>query len=221
MKCYCVETKDKFLYYLENVEEKYVKNIENWGGGSVIYFFKKEGDRYIKEFPNNFENKEIIKANFQKNGESLFENKGDWETALEIFAEKCSNEKIDWYILGSVSETVRGINIIPHDIDMVVHVKDLKKIELLFLDYLIEPIIDYGDSWVLQYFGRICIDGVIIEIAADNDESKDFYIYENFMWKNYCIKIKPIKKRYEIEIGRNRIERIEKIKEYMEKNCIE
>jgi hypothetical protein len=41
------------------------------------------------------------------------------------------------------------------------------------------------------------------------------------LWKNYNLKIEPIKKRYEIEIQRNRIERIEKIKEYLIKNNME
>jgi hypothetical protein len=220
LKCYCIETNEKFMFCIENLEEEYIKNIENSGGGSVIYFFKKEGDRYIKEYPNNFDNKEIIKTNFQKYGESLFKNCVNWEEALETFAEICFKENIDWIIVGSISEAVRGIDFIPHDIDMVVHVSDLDKIKLLFSNYLIEPFIDLGHNWVLQYFGRLCIKGAIIEITADSDETKDFYIFENIKWKNYDLKIKPIKKRYEIEVGRNRIERIEKIKKYMMENKI-
>jgi len=162
MNCYCIENNDKFLFCLENVENKYIETLENWGGGSVSYFFKNVGDKYIKEFPNNFNNKEINGANFQKYGESLFKNGENWEEALEVFAEQCFKENIDWIILGSISETVRGINIIPHDIDIVVHEKDLNKIKSVFLNYFIEPIMDYKDSWVLQYFGRLCINGVII-----------------------------------------------------------
>ena len=214
MKCYCIEIADKFVFCVENVEPKYIENIEH-------AWFKKEGDRYIKEYPNNFDNKEIIKKNFQKLGESMFKNEGNWEISLETFAEKCLKENIDWIIVGSISEAVRGINIIPHDIDIIVYEKDFLKIQSLFLDFLIEPFVDQRGNFILQYFGRLCLEGIMFDIVADNDINKEYYIYENMVWKNYNIKIKPIKKRYEIEVKRNRIERIEKIKEYMEKNGIE
>jgi hypothetical protein len=207
MKCYCIEKNDKFIYSVENVEAEYIKNMEIAG-------FTKEGDKYIKEYPNNIQDKEIIKNNFQRIGESLFKNEGNWEKSLEIFAERCSKANIDWIMVGSISEAVYGINIVPHDIDIVVYTEDFYKIKSLFLDYLIDPFDNNGGTWIFQYFGRLCIDGILIEIAADSrDENKEFYIFENRMWKKYELKIKPIKKRYEIEVQRNRIERIEKIKE--------
>ena len=29
MKCYCVETSDKFTYFIENVEPEYMENVEH------------------------------------------------------------------------------------------------------------------------------------------------------------------------------------------------
>ena len=214
MKCYCIETDDKFTYCVENVEDKYIENIEH-------AWFKKEGNIFIKEYPNNFNDKEIIKDNFTKIGESMFKNEGDWEKSLEIFAEKCFKNNIEWYITGSISEAVIGVKIIPHDIDIVTHVRDFYKTKELFMEYLIEPFVDNGGTWLVQYFGRICINGIMLDIVADKKMNSENYNYENILWKKYNLKIEPIKKRYGIEIQRNRIERIEKIKEYLVKNNIE
>jgi hypothetical protein len=54
MKCYFIETEEKFVYCVESVEEKYVENV-------LHAWFKKDGDKYIKEYPNDLPNKEIIK----------------------------------------------------------------------------------------------------------------------------------------------------------------
>jgi hypothetical protein len=211
MKCYCVETNDKFTYYVENIEPEYIKNFEEDA------WWKREGGKFIKEYQNNFENKEIIKANFQKLGESMFRNEGNWEKSLEIFAGKCSVENIEWHVTGSTSEAILGVKIIPHDIDIIVNESDFYKTRDLFLEYLIEPFVD-TNGWLVKYFGKICIEGKLFDIVADKKVFKYFNDYENILWKNYKTKIEPVKKRYEIEIQRNRVERVEKIKEYMMEN---
>lgn len=213
MKCYCIETDDKFTYYAENVEPEYSKLLEDdpW--------WKKEGDKFIKEYPGKIDNSEIIKANFRKFGGLMFKNEGDWEKSLELFAEKCSAEKIKWYVTGSVSEAVLGVNIIPHDIDIIVSENDFYRIRDLFLEYLIEPFVN-TNGWLVKFFGKILIDGKMFDIAADEKVFAYFNDYDNIVWKKYEIKAEPLKKRYETEIQRNRVERIKKIKEFMLENSI-
>ena len=213
MNCYCIETYDKFIYCVENAENEYIENIEH-------AWFKKDGVKYIKEYSNNIDNKDLIKNNFQKLGESMFRNEGNWEKSLEIFAEKCFSKNIEWNVIGSVSEAIIGVKIIPHDIDIVVNENDFYETRDLFLEYLIEPFVD-TNGWLIKYFGRICINGIMFDIVADNNYYKYYDEYNYTFWKKYKTKIEPIKKRYEIELQRNRVERIEKIKEYMIKNNIE
>jgi hypothetical protein len=214
MKCYCIETDEKFIYCVENAENKFIDNIEH-------AWFKKDCNKFIKEYPININDKEILKLNFSRIGESMFKNEGSWEKSLEIFSEKCLHNNIEWYIMGSIVEAMLGISVKPRDIDIVTHVRDFYKIKELFIEYLIEPFIDNRGTWVVQYFGRICIDGIMLDIIADEKLNNENYFYENIIWKKYNLKIVPIKKRYEVEIQRKRIERIEKIKEYMIKIGIE
>jgi hypothetical protein len=89
----------------------------------------------------------------------------------------------------------------------------------LFLEYLIEPFVD-TNGWLVKYFGKILIEGKMFDIVADKKVFAYFNDYDKILWKKYETKVEPIKKRYEIEIQRNRIERIKKIKEYMIENDI-
>jgi hypothetical protein len=149
----------------------------------------------------------------------MFKSEGNWKESLKKFAERCMAEKIKWYITGSISEAVIGVEIIPHDIDIFVNTNDFYKVGQLFIEYLIEPFVD-TNGWVVQYFGRICIDGIMFDIVADKNRNEGNYDYDNIIWENYKLKIEPLLKRYEIERSRNREERIKRIEEYMIKNNI-
>jgi len=210
MKCYCLETKDKFTFYVENAEKEFIENIEH-------AWFKLDNDKYIKEYPNNFDDKEIIKNNFQRLGEEMFKAEGNWKESLKLFAKKCSENNIEWYITGSVSEAAMGVEIIPHDIDIITHERDFYKVKELFLNYMVEPFVDNKGTWLVQYFGRLCINGIMFDIAADKKMNHENYNYKKIIWEGYSLNIEQIEIRYEIEKQRNRIDRIKKIEKYMGK----
>jgi len=88
MKCYCIETNDKFTFIIDNAEKEFIENIEH-------AWFKLDNEKYIKEYPNNFDDKEIIKNNFQRLGEYMFQSKGDWKKSLQFLAKKCLENNIE------------------------------------------------------------------------------------------------------------------------------
>ena len=107
----------------------------------------------------------------------------------------------------------------PHDIDIFVHTKDFYKVKDLTRDYVIEPLGDNKGNWLVRYFGKLCIDGAPVDIAADeklNIESNP-QLYEKVSWNGYDIFITPLKQRYAVEIQRNRKDRIKAIEAYMNK----
>ena len=212
MKCYCVETNDKFIFIVENAEKEFIENIEH-------AWFKLDNGKYIKEYPNNFDDKEVIRSNFQRLGEEMFQSKGDWKESLQLLAKKCLENNIEWYITGSISEAVMGVDIIPHDIDFITHERNFYKVKELFIDYIVEPFVDNKGmySWFPQYFGRLCINGVMVDVAADKKMNFENYNYKKILWEGYLFNIEQLETRYEIEKQRNRIERINKIEEYMKK----
>jgi len=80
-----------------------------------------------------------------------------------------------------------------------------------------EPFVDNKGAWVVQYFGQLCINGVMINVAADKKKNLENYDYKKILWEGFLINIEPLEKRYQIEKQRNRIERIKKIEEHMNK----
>jgi hypothetical protein len=130
MRCYCHEDE-------ENIEHAW---------------FKKTGDKYIKIYPKNFDDRETIKRNFPKLGESMFKSEGKWEDALYFFGNKCKEQNIRWYITGSISEALIGVKIIPHDIDIFVNTNDFLKVKEIFIDNLIEPFVDNHGIWLVRFF---------------------------------------------------------------------
>lgn len=210
MKCYCYENESEFVFCVENADDKLGKIIE-------AAWYDKVGNKYFKKYPNTINDKKLLINNFSRLGESMFSGNGDWKKALSKFAEKCYEQNIDWYITGSVSESVMGVDISPHDIDIVSHVKDFFKIKDIFSDYLIEPFVDNGGTWIVRYFGRLCIDGVMIDIVADDNRNEENHPYESVQWNGYIVKAEPIQERYKIEIQRNRKDRIKAFEEYFKK----
>jgi hypothetical protein len=210
MKCYCIETDDKFTFCVENVEEKYIDNVEH-------AWFKKVGNKYIKEYPNTIDDKDIIKNNFSRLGESMFKSEGKWKETLKHIAEKCNGNNIEWYIIGSISEAILGVEVISHDIDFITHTKDFYKLKDLFIDNMVEPFVDNQGTWVVQYFGRLCVNNIMVDVAADIKMDKENNKYDNVLWEGYTVNIEPIHKRYETEKQRNRIERMKLIEEYLNK----
>jgi hypothetical protein len=208
MKCYCYETETEFVFCVEDAEIAYEDNIQ-------AAWFKKINNKFLKIYPKDIQDKELLKVNFSHLGESMFRADGQWESALLAFAEKCHANGIEWYIIGSISEAVFGVNIKPHDIDIVIHVSDFYRVKDIFLDSLIEPFVDNQGTWLVRCFGRLCLNGVMIDIAADKKMNKENHTYDSISWNGYNIEVEPLKTRYAIELQRGRKDRIKAIEDYL------
>ena len=218
MNCYCYETETEFIFCVEDAEGKFYEILQ-----SDQYWTKIDDDKFIKVYPmkpsdddewyNDKEYKEIIKRNFALLGQAWIAGVFDWKKVLLFITQKFAENGIEWYILGSVSEAVFGVNIIPHDIDVAVHTRDFYKVKDLLTEYVIEPFGDNKGTWLVRYFGKSCIDGASVDICAD--DKMNFENYEKVSWNGYDIFITPLKLRYETEIQRGRMDRVKAIEEYM------
>lgn len=211
MNCFCYEDTNNFVFCVE----EYLPENE---GVIISAWFQKEGNRYTKKYPVNLEDKALISANFSRLGESMFSNTGDWECALNVFANLCAQNNITWYITGSISEAILGVNVLPHDIDIITTCDDFYKIKDIFSEYVVEPFVDNKGEWVVRYFGRLCIAGVMVDVAADISREEQNHNYIAVSWNSFALKIEPIEERYNIEVQRNRTERILAIEAYLKIN---
>lgn len=206
MKCYCNETDSQFTFCAEGVINEQLENVIQHMG------WKKTDSRFIMSFPQNvFSNqreKELASNNFSRLGQVMFETllTGiDWKTPLEILTQKFNEKGIEWYIVGSAGDALRGIDIKPFDIDIVVHTRDYYKAKdicyLNFPDSIISPFTGsedispskYFDNPMgyfinpLKYFGRMFLAGALVEIAADemwNLETRELECEKSY-WHNH------------------------------------
>lgn len=86
-----------------------------------------------------------------------------WETSLMHLHGLLAEEHIDWMLGGSSALAIRGVQIVPRDIDFTV--SDHTSTAQALGNWLIEPPIYSNGDWVADWFGRAW-DGTRIEWAA-------------------------------------------------------
>ncbi|OGO77451.1 MAG: hypothetical protein A2Y23_02135 [Clostridiales bacterium GWB2_37_7] len=217
MKCYCYYTEFEFVLCVEEADERLHEVIQHAWFQKTDNGFNKIYPMTDKENGVEAEDKELVINNFARLGQSMFEGMLDcnWENALQLFIQKCKDNNIEWYIFGSVSDAVRGIKIKPHDIDIIIHTKDFFKIKSLFPDSVVEPFVDYKGTWLVRYFGRLCLAGVLFDIAADEKMNLGNHNYDKVSWNNFDVYVENLQARYQLELKRNREDRIKAIETYM------
>lgn len=223
MKCYCYETETDFCLCVKDVENTQLENAIQHA------WFEKIDNGFIKVYPMKGmdngvteEDKEIIIRNFARLGPSMFEGmlNCDWERALLTFTQKCKDNDIEWNVFGSLSEKIIGVDIKPHDIDIFVHTRDFFKVKNIFKSCVVEPFVDNKGEWLVRYFGRLCIDGVLFDIAAEDRLNRENHKYDKVLWNGYDIYVEPLKIRYSLEIQRKRKDRLKAMELYMKANGI-
>jgi hypothetical protein len=207
--------------------------------------WRKIEDKFHLTYPQNaFSNqheKELVKNNFNRLGEKMFMSSltgFDWKPPLVMLAQKFNENKIEWYIVGSIGDALRSVDVKPSDIDIVIHTKDYDKAKeicyLNFPDSIIAPFTacpDISPSKFfdnplgyfinpLTYFGRMFLAGAMIEVTADKvwdaeNRQQGFggfsgliSKYEKFSWNGYDLYLESMQLRHEVEVARGRKDRV-------------
>jgi len=192
-------------------------------------FYQKDGNSYVKNFPASTPYLDKIVAHYQRYSEEMFlqlvyQRPIPWEKGLLEFLKRVNTSDIDWWLTGSCAACIRGINMNPHDVDIMVDSRSVELISELFRDDIIEPIID-TNGWLTKDFGVLFIH-CRIDIASDPQSSLDEpepvdcgpYAkskLETIIWNGYKVRIPPIELQLNVNKRRQRIERVRLIEEYI------
>ena len=233
MKCYCRETDSTFDLCVEGVESARLEEV-------ILHMaWVKADGMFLMEFSQNaFSNqreKNMISENFSRLGQAVFESpiKGfDWEKPLETLAQAFNSNGIEWYVVGSAGDALRGVGVKPFDIDVVIHTKDYFRAKELcyqkFPDAVIAPFTEGEKVCPLRFFGRLFMFGAMIDVAADeiwNRETRQKKFggfassvsgYEKTSWNGNELYLESLPLRYQIEIARGREGRVRAFEEYMD-----
>jgi hypothetical protein len=150
---------------------------------------------------------------------------------LKIIYEKLKKEKINWVLVGSINLALQGIKIRTKDIDILTDKKGAFKINKLFKEYEVEPVKlkwwKVKDKKILEYFGKLKIKGINVEILANRKLGKEQkFLKRELLFRKFIkfegmkLPVAPLEEELKVysQLGREKdLIRIKKIKEALKK----
>ena len=220
MKCSCYETEANLVFCVEDFKPEYEANLQG-------AWFEKNEHQYLKKYNKNMEDngvnsehKLMVCENFKRLGPTMFQGNFNWAEVMVYMADKFDKAGIEWYVIGSVGDAMRGIEVTPNDIDIMVNSKDFFRTRDLFSEFVVEPFVDNLGAWIVRYFGRLCIGGAIVDIAADEKNNLDRCPYDIIEWGQHKIFTIPLNLRYETEVERERTDRVQAFQTFISNRSI-
>jgi len=140
----------------------------------------------------------------------------DWEIALDYFCKKAKEKSIDFYLIGSATASIRGVHIIPHDLDVIVDVCDFVKARDAFNGLIIEPFTESSEDEVVRYFGKISYNNFHIDISAKPKNIYGRHTIEMLCWNGYIIKAQTLQLLRMVYEKNNRRDYVKVIDDYLE-----
>jgi hypothetical protein len=169
-------------------------------------YYEEENNDFVKSFPSNAPHVEKCYNNFERRIEQIILQMAGfqsvpWDKALLAYLKKIGGEDIDWWLCGSGALAVRGIDITPHDIDVITDEAGAYRIGEILQDHLFEPIVD-TQGWICRVFGKAFLYAAIdiaggINECVDKPEPSDFgpvaaSRLETVKWRGYELRVPPL-----------------------------
>jgi hypothetical protein len=193
-------------------------------GALAELYFDVEEDRYVRRFPSGSVT-EAIYARFQASLVSLLRQTArlepaPWDDALRETARRLNRAGVDWWLTGSAALAVRGLPIIPRDLDLVVSDADAPRVAAAFEDAVIEPPVAV-EGWFCRWWGRAWLGARVewvggVTEAADEPEPTDFGLVaaaalSEVRWEGQAIRIPSLALQREVSARRGLSDRVQLI----------
>jgi hypothetical protein len=182
-----------------------------------------------KAFPTSTPGLDGIYHNFQRHAEEMVLQMAGahpvpWEKCLLSFLEVVQPEDIDWWLCGSAALAVRGMDIEPHDLDLVTGERDAEKLGELLMGVLIEPVVQVED-WFCSRFGRAFMHARLewvggVDDRADQPEVTDFgptaaNRLDAVVWRGSEILVPPLDLQLRVNVRRGLSKRVAMIEQVL------
>lgn len=192
-------------------------------------FYRPIEEGFVKSYPSDTPHLDRIYHNFEQYAEEMVLQTAEvhsvpWDKSLLAFLQIIENEEIKWWLVGSGALAVRGIDVIPHDLDLVVDRASAIKLGELLLDFLVEPVLP-SHGWIADWFGRAFL-YARLEWVGDVSDSVDSTNITDFgpvaesrrdviNWHDKKIQVPPLDLQLKVAERRGLTERAEKIRRFM------
>jgi hypothetical protein len=144
--------------------------------------FAAEGDAFVRSYPANARGLHESYLRFKLTLEDMLAQTAGrklppWDEALDAVATLLRAVRADWFLAGSAALAVRGLDIVPRDLDLVV--ADPAAASRALADVQIEPVTENRPgSWIARWFGRAFL-RTRVEWIAGVDPAIDVYSSPN------------------------------------------
>ncbi len=145
-----------------------------------------------------------------------------WEQALETVCRRLDGAEVDWWLVGSGALAVRGIGVLPKDLDLVVAGDDARRVGDLLLDGLVEPVAPA--HWFCDWWGRAVLGARVewvggVGPAADEPQASDFGLVaatnlEVIGWRGWAVRVPPMSLQRSASERRGLTERVRLIDDW-------
>lgn len=194
-------------------------NDQVFGKSLIELFFRREGLSYVKEFPAGSVSDPILdrfrSALLPMLRQTARLERAPWEDALVQVARRLAG--LDWWLAGSAALAVRGLPIVPRDLDLVVEGDAALAVGVAFHDVLVEPVVE-TEGWFCRWFGRAWVGARIewvagVTEAADHPEPTDFGLLaasqlKDVSWNDLRIRVPPIGLQRDVSARRGLDDRV-------------
>jgi len=148
-----------------------------------------------------------------------------WDDALDAVASRLSAQRCGWFLAGSAALAVRGIDIVPRDLDLVV--ADASRAIRALGDAQIEPVtLNRAGAWIARWFSRgflharvewiAGIDPVIDVYSSPNEYGpKAAARLETVRWNDHDLALTPLDVQLAVTERRGLAARAEAIRDFL------
>ena len=146
----------------------------------------------------------------------------DWQTGLHSFAERMEDTAVFWWLYGSAALAVRGLDVVPGDVDLAVDHVELATAAMAPL--LVLPL-TYMPAWLADWTAW-AFDGAIVEWLSDyhppgsnppqEQEPAIIDMLEEVSWEGHQILVPPLASQLPIVEVRGLEERAAAIRRHVD-----
>ncbi|SRR5579875_313245 len=144
-----------------------------------------------------------------------------WDQALLALLQRLEGKDIHWWLIGSAALAVRGLDVLPGDLDLVTDDAGSHLLGEVLFDALVGPVED-ARGWISRWFGRAFLHARIEWIGAPIPESDHQGVtefgptaesqLESLSWRGYALRVPPLTIQLAVNERRGLNERVQKIK---------
>jgi hypothetical protein len=221
MKTLCRTEGDKTSFIMADLDARYHE------AARALYYQPVAGG-FAKTYPADTSHLERIYRHFEGHAQEMVlqmagEQPAPWDDPLAAYLERIEGQGVDWWLAGSAALAVRGIEVAPHDLDLIVDGATAHRLADLLLDDLVEPL-QPSVGWIADWFGRAFLHARLEWVGDVHDDAAarpgDFgptaaRRLEVVVWRGREIRVPPLDLQLRVSERRGLTERVAAIRRYL------